>query len=96
MARSLQQRRRAGDLPALKIEVWMALLTAAEILADPESAPELKLRCVHAIAQTGGVYMNLLKVSDFEQRLAAVEEAVRLSRRNGSLPPGRNGRHATT
>jgi hypothetical protein len=74
----------------------MTLLTAAELLADHESAPELKLRCVHAIAQTGGVYMNLLKVSDFEQRLAAVEEAVLLSRRNAPLPRWRNGRHATT
>jgi hypothetical protein len=82
MARSLAQRRRACDLPALKIEVWMALLTAVEVMNDPESTPELKLRCVHAIAQTGGVYMNMLKISDLEARIASLEEALR--QRNGN------------
>jgi hypothetical protein len=85
MARSLAQRRRAGDLPALKIEVWMALLRAVEVMNDPESAPELKLRCVHAIAQTAGVYANLLKVGDLEDRVKALEEA--LQRRSGHRWP---------
>jgi hypothetical protein len=82
MARSLEQRRKAGDLPALRIEVWYALLEAIEVMNDPDSSPELRLRCVHAISQVGGVYLNLLKVGDQETRIAALEAALQ-QQRNG-------------
>jgi hypothetical protein len=86
MARSVAQRRKAGDLPALRIEMWYALLTAIDVMNDPDSSPELRLRCVHAISQIGGVYVNMLKIGDMEARMLKVEQALQL-RRNGHGQP---------
>jgi hypothetical protein len=65
-----------------------AIFHVCEILEAPDSNAELRLRASNALAQVATVYANLLKQSDFEARLTALEgkvaEAVR---------PGRNGHH---
>jgi hypothetical protein len=66
--------RKPGDLAALQRMLWRALRTAERILEEAEE-PELQLRAIHAISQTGGQYLKLLETGEFEVRIAALEAA---------------------
>ena len=78
----LKRPRKPGDLHALQRKLWWALLRAEEVL-DTEGAPtEQRLRAVHAISQTAATYANLLKTSDLEARILALEQALQ-QRRHG-------------
>jgi hypothetical protein len=50
--------------------------------AGGETTLEQRLRAIHALSQASEVYANLLKTSDLEARLAALEQAL-LQRRHG-------------
>jgi hypothetical protein len=78
----LKPPRKPGDLASLKCKLWYGILTAEAILASGEVTLEDKLKGVHALAQAGAVYMNLIKVSDLEARVSQLEQLVQ-QRRNG-------------
>jgi hypothetical protein len=80
----LKAPRKSGDLASLKRKLWYGILTAEGILAS-EATLEDKLRAVHALSQASTVYVNLVKVTDLERRVAALEQAVQ-QRRNGHGP----------
>jgi hypothetical protein len=79
--RSRKRHRKAGDMAALKRRLWRALCEAEDILDEPERTPELRLKCVQAMATAAGYYRQLLETSDLEQQLAAIE--ARLARGEG-------------
>jgi hypothetical protein len=68
-----RKRRRAGDIKALKVEVWAALCEASAIAEDPETPPDRKLRAVSAIGVVAGMYRQLLDASNVDARLTALE-----------------------
>jgi hypothetical protein len=68
------KRIRAGDLSALKRRLWEAILTAGDLLDHDD--PATRLRAVHALGQSAGVYRAILADSDLEQRLQALEQRV--------------------
>jgi hypothetical protein len=74
-------RRRAGDLSALKVELWTAIRAASAMVEDPESPPERRLRAISALSTAAAVYARILYDHELEQRLAALEVADR--ERNG-------------
>ncbi len=67
----LPKRVRPGDLDALRRKVWRAIL-AAELLLD-HSEPEIKLRAINAIGQTGNVYRAIIADADLEAIVADLE-----------------------
>src|SRR5262245_18122798 len=78
----LKRPRKPGDLAALQRSLWWAILQAEEFLAGGETTLEQRLRAIHALSQASAVYANLLKTSDLEQRIAALEAAL-TQRRHG-------------
>jgi hypothetical protein len=76
-----RRRGRAGDLQALKVEVWTAIRYLADTIENQQLPVEVRLRACSAMAVNAGVYRQLLAESDIEARLAAVEAA--LHERNG-------------
>ena len=75
-----RRRRGAGDLRQLRVELWAAICEAADILADRQTDPEVKLRSISALATAAGVYMKIAEASEFESRLTALEQRVPLRR----------------
>jgi hypothetical protein len=71
----LKRPRKSGDLASLKRKLWYAIITAERILAS-EATLEDKLKGVHALSQAASVYSNLVKLTDLESRIAALEHAV--------------------
>jgi hypothetical protein len=78
--RGKKRPRKVGDIKALQRMFWQALLEAEYILMTAEDV-ETSLKAIHAIAQAGGGYVKLLEATDFEHRLARLEDAG--LRRNG-------------
>jgi hypothetical protein len=76
----LKRPRKPGDLAAVQRKVWWALLRAEEVLDTAGVPTEQRLRAVHAISQTAATYANLLKTSDLEARIAALEQALQQRR----------------
>jgi hypothetical protein len=66
-------RRRAGNLSALKLEVWSAIRATAAIIADPEAGADLKLKAASTLATAGGVYLRILECRETEERVAQME-----------------------
>jgi hypothetical protein len=63
---------KAGNLEDLLEVLWKAVKTAEAFLDDPDK--ETRFRGIHATAQAGGVYRNLLETFEFKDRLETVEE----------------------
>jgi hypothetical protein len=68
--------RQGGDLSALQRRLWFAILHCERVLDSPASRAELRLRAAHALSQLATTYINLTKTTDFEERIARVEQAV--------------------
>jgi hypothetical protein len=64
--------RKPGDLGALKITLWRAILEAERVLLESED-DELSLKAVHAVSQASGQYLRLLEIGELEARVAALE-----------------------
>ncbi len=67
--------RKAGSPDDLRAVVWEAVSAASAIVRDPDTAPELRLRAVHAITQAAGAYAKVYEATEFHARLRAIEEA---------------------
>jgi hypothetical protein len=76
----MPDRRRSGNLSALKLEVWSAIRAASAIIGDPTSEPEVKLKAASTLATAGAVYLRILEGSELEERITRLEA---LSQRNG-------------
>jgi hypothetical protein len=72
--------RRSGNLSALKVELWATIRYLSATIADVDGLPELRLRACSAMAANAGVYRQLLETSDLEQRLVALERALKEKR----------------
>jgi hypothetical protein len=86
---NVRPRRRAGNIQALKVEVWSAIRAASAVIADPEADPDLKLKAASTLATAGGVYLRILEGSETETRVAAMERLV-----HTSLEQAQNGHGA--
>jgi hypothetical protein len=76
-ARAAKRRRRLqsmGDITDLKRKVWVAVVTAAQMLEDEDAKPDLKLRAVHAVTQAAASYAKLIEATEFEARIAELEK----------------------
>lgn len=62
------------DLNIARSALKRGLKTAVSLLEDAD--PQVKLRAVHATAQAASALIKLAELSDLEQRLAAVEQAL--------------------
>jgi hypothetical protein len=78
---SARPRRRAGNLSALKLEVWSAIRAASVVIGDPGAEADLKLKAASTLATAGAVYLRILEGSEMQQRIDALERLVH--RRNG-------------
>ncbi len=56
-----RRRRDRGDICQLRVELWAGIRAASAMVEDPETAPELKLRAVSALATVASVYAKLLE-----------------------------------
>jgi hypothetical protein len=70
---SVRPRRRAGNIQALKVEVWSAIRAASAIIADPTADADVKLKAASTLATAGGVYLRILEGSETEDRVAQME-----------------------
>jgi hypothetical protein len=86
---SARPRRRAGNLSALKLELWSAIRAASVIIGGAGTEPELKLKAASTLATAGAVYLRILEGSDTENRVAQME-----TRMQSILEQTRNG-HGT-
>lgn len=59
------------DFERAAIALRKALKTASELLEDPDE--QVKLRAVHAVAQSAGALIKVAEASDLEERLKALE-----------------------
>ena len=73
---SVRPRRRAGNIQALKVEVWGAIRAASAVITDPDADPELKLKAASTLATAGGVYLRILEGSETETRVADMENII--------------------
>lgn len=63
MSAKPRRRRDRGDLCQLRVELWAGIRAASAMVDDPETAPELKLRAVSALATAASVYAKLLEAT---------------------------------
>lgn len=75
----LPKRVRPGDSDALRRKLWRAIL-AAELLLDHDE-PEIVLRAVNSLGQTGNVYRGLLADGELEAKVAELEQRLDKDRR---------------
>lgn len=60
---------------------WQALHMARQILLDPDSDDDKRLKACHAVNQCAGVFAKLYEAANLEERLVQVEAAMKA--RNG-------------
>jgi hypothetical protein len=70
---SVRPRRRAGNIQALKVELWGAIRAASAVITDPEADADLKLKAASTLATAGGVYLRILEGHETEDRVAQME-----------------------
>ena len=61
--------RKPGDLGTLKKKMWLAVVSAQDILTSDHVSTDQRLRAVHALVQAGGAYLKLLETSDLQEQL---------------------------
>jgi hypothetical protein len=74
------RRRKVGDLDALRRKLWGAICEADDMIVGAE-ADELRLKAIHALVQAGMAYAKILEIGEYEARLAAIEQQLRLAER---------------
>jgi hypothetical protein len=72
----IRPRRRAGNIQALKVEVWGAIRAASAVITDPEAGADLKLKAASTLATAGGVYLRILEGSETETRVTEMERLI--------------------
>lgn len=72
-----RRRAKAGDLEALRREMWHAVRKVSDIHDDPDADPGDTIRAANALAALGNTYRGVTEASALEVRLAALEADVR-------------------
>jgi hypothetical protein len=75
-----RRRRKVGDLAALQRKLWAAICEADDMIVGAD-ADELRLKAIHALVQAGMAYAKILEIGEYEARLAALEQQLRLAGR---------------
>lgn len=75
-----RRRAKAGDLEALRREMWHAVRRISDLLDEPETEPAELVRIANALAALGNAYRGVTETSDLEKRLVALEAAQANSR----------------
>jgi hypothetical protein len=75
-----RRRRKVGDLAALQRKLWGAICEADGVIVGAD-ADELRLKAIHALVQAGMAYAKILEIGEYEARLAALEQQLRLAGR---------------
>lgn len=71
-----RRRAKAGDLEALRREMWHAVRKVSDILDDPDADPGDTIRAANALAALGNAYRGVTEAGVMEERLAALEAEV--------------------
>ena len=82
MKRALKRPRKPGNIAAVQRKLWWAILTAEALMTVDDATAEQRLRAIHALTQAVATYANLVKTTDLEARIAALEQAIH-QRRSG-------------
>ena len=77
---SRKRRRTTGDLNALRRKLWGAICEADDLIGSAET-DEIRLKAIHALVQAGMAYAKICEVGEYEARLAAIEQQLRLGGR---------------
>jgi hypothetical protein len=60
--------------------MWWGILTMQDILDDPQTTVDEKLRGLVVLAQLVGSYLKLIKETEFEERLQVLEQRAKMRR----------------
>jgi hypothetical protein len=66
----------AGDLAALRREMWFAVRRVSALLDDEDAAPELIIRACNALALLANAYTRLVESTDLEAEIKQLREQV--------------------
>lgn len=72
-----RRRSKAGNLEALRREMWHAVRRVSDLLDDPEAETAELIRAANALAALGNSYRGVTEASELEARLTALEEALK-------------------
>jgi hypothetical protein len=64
-----RRRAAAGDLSALRREMWFAVLRVSELLDDTTTPPELVIKAANALAALGNSYNRVTETAELEVEL---------------------------
>ena len=78
--RARRKVRENGTVTDVQRALWQGIRDADLILRQSHD-DAVRLRAVHAITTAAGVYVKVIEAADFEDRLAALERAVRRGER---------------
>lgn len=70
-----RRKRKPGTLADLQAALWYAVERVRDELENDAYPLDQRLKCVHALSQVSGTYLNTIKVGEHEERLAALEAA---------------------
>jgi hypothetical protein len=68
-----RRRAKAGDLEALRREMWHAIRKVADLLDAPDAEPADLVRAANALAALGNAYRGVTEAADLVPRLEAIE-----------------------
>ena len=68
-----RRRRKAGDLEALRREMWHAVWRVGEVLDSPHADVAELLRAANALAALGNAYRGVSETAELVPRLEAIE-----------------------
>lgn len=71
-----RRRAKAGDLEALRREMWHAIRKVADLLDAPNAEPADLVRAANALAALGNAYRGVTEAADLVPRLEAIEAAM--------------------
>ena len=71
-----RRRAKAGDLEALRREMWHAIRKVADLLDAPDAEPADLVRAANALAALGNAYRGVTEAADLVPRLEAIEAAM--------------------
>lgn len=69
--------RKPGSLDDVKKVLWQSIVIAKECLLNSHDDDVAALKAAHCISQCSGQYAKLLELSDLEERMVTIEEAIK-------------------
>jgi hypothetical protein len=66
-------RPKAGDLAQLRTVLWRTILEVEGLLDVRPASPDMVLKSAHALAQLSNAYTSLVRGTDLQDRIEALE-----------------------